>query len=145
MTINWSQDLKIGVEKIDQQHQAFFQQRDKFMAACTKLLEKKGDSEETRTEIDELFYFLTDYFVTHFDDEEELQQKFDYPDYKQHHKQHQEFIKRVNELKYNFLNQDEVDLELLEELKEQITDWFVNHIAKTDTDLKEYIGAEEAE
>jgi hemerythrin-like metal-binding protein len=107
------------------------------------LLEKKGDCEETRSEIDELFYFLTDYFGTHFDDEEELQQESNYPDYKEHHKQHQKFIKRVKELKYDFLNQEQVDLEMLDELKEQITDWFVNHIAKTDTDLKKYIGAKE--
>ena len=69
MTVNWDQDLEIGIEKIDSQHRAFFEQRDKFVTACTELLKEEGDSKATRNEIDNLFYFLTDYFKTHFDDE----------------------------------------------------------------------------
>ncbi|MGM0501187.1 MAG: bacteriohemerythrin [Bacillota bacterium] len=141
MTVNWSEDLKIGIEIIDQQHRAFFEQRDKFMKQCTKILAEQGDTSQTREEIDELFYFLTDYFTTHFNDEEKLQQEHDYPYYEQHRKQHQDFIARVKKLKYEFLNNEEVDRELLEELKEQISNWFVNHISKKDTELKEYIEA----
>ena len=139
MAINWSDDLKIGVEKIDNQHRAFFEQRDKFVNKCSDLLAEQGDSSETRSEIDELFYFLTDYFMTHFNDEEKLQQKYDYPNYEAHQRKHKEFITRIKKLKYKFLNSEQLDQELLSDLEEQITDWFVNHISKTDKELKEYI------
>ena len=139
MTINWNQDLKIGIEKIDQQHQAFFEQRDKFVTACTELLEKEGDSEKTREEIDELFYFLTDYFKTHFSDEEELLQEKEYPYYEQHKKRHQKFIEEVQEIKYDFLQNEEIDIELVHKLKDKLTDWFVNHIAKEDKEIVKHL------
>ncbi|MBM7555441.1 bacteriohemerythrin [Halanaerobacter jeridensis] len=139
MTVNWSQDLEIGVEKIDRQHRAFFEQRDKFLNACTKLLEEEGDSKTTRDEIDELFYFLTDYFKTHFDDEEELLEEKEYPYYEQHQKRHRKFISEIQEIKYEFLQSEEIDIDLLHNLEEKITDWFVNHIAKEDKKIAEYL------
>jgi len=132
MTIEWNEDLKLGVEKIDHQHRAFFEQRNKFMAACTELLEEKDDPEVIRKEIDELFYFLTDYFLTHFNDEEEILKEADSPYYEEHKKHHQEFIKEVKKIKYDFLENEEIDIKLIRQLKDKITAWFVNHISKDD-------------
>ena len=110
MTVDWNQDLKLGIEKIDQQHRAFFEQRDRFVTSCTELLEKEGDSATTRDEIEELFYFLTDYFKTHFDDEEQLLQEKDYPYYEHHKTRHQKFIEEVQQIKYEFLENDKIGL-----------------------------------
>ena len=139
MTVNWDQDLEIGIETIDSQHRAFFEQRDKFVTACTELLKEEGDSKATRNEIDNLFYFLTDYFKTHFDDEEELLQEREYPYYEEHKQRHRKFIQEVQEIKYEFLERDEIDIELVHQLKDKITDWFVNHIAKEDKKIAKYL------
>lgn len=132
MKTEWNEDLKLGVDKIDRQHRAFFEQRNKFMTACAELLEEKDDPEIIREEIDDLFYFLTDYFVTHFNDEEEILKEADSPYYEEHKKRHQEFIKEVEKIKYNFLDDEEINIELMRQLQEKITNWFVQHIAKDD-------------
>lgn len=139
MTVNWSQDLKLGIKKIDQQHRSFFEQRDKFVRSCTELLAKEGDSAATRDEIEELFYFLTDYFKTHFEDEEQLLQEKNYPYYEQHQQRHKKFIEEVQQIKYEFLQNDEISVELVHQLKDKITDWFVNHIAKEDKKIVKHL------
>ncbi|MFO7819803.1 MAG: hemerythrin family protein [Halanaerobacter sp.] len=139
MTIEWNEDLELGVEVIDRQHRAFFEQRDKFFTASSKLLIEEGDTEKVRDEIDELFYFLTDYFQTHFADEEELLKENNFPHYERHKKEHQNFIEEVRELKYKFLQNEEIDIELLQDLNDKITDWFVNHISKKDKNIAEHL------
>lgn len=139
MTIEWNEDLELGVAVIDRQHRAFFEQRDKFFTASSKLLVEEGDTEKVREEIDELFYFLTDYFQTHFADEEELLEEKNFPDYERHKEEHQNFIEEVKGLKYKFLQNEEIDIELLQELNDKITDWFVNHISKKDKNIAEYL------
>ncbi|AGB42225.1 hemerythrin-like metal-binding domain-containing protein [Halobacteroides halobius DSM 5150] len=139
MTVNWNQGLELGIKKIDQQHRAFFEERDKFVTACTQLLKKERDSEINREKIAEVFYFLTDYFKTHFSDEEQLLQEKEYSYYEEHKQRHQKFIKEVQQIKYEFLQTDEINIELVHQLKDKITNWFVNHIAKEDKKIANHL------
>ncbi|TDX53218.1 bacteriohemerythrin [Orenia marismortui] len=136
MIIKWSDDLNIGIEKIDQQHKEIFTQSNYFLK---KIKEDKDNPAELKSNIEDLFYFLTDYFVTHFNDEERLQQKYNYPRYEQHKKVHHNFIERINQIKYSFWNEDH-DIDYLKhEIKDEILVWLKDHIIKEDRLISEYI------
>ncbi|WP_018248927.1 bacteriohemerythrin [Orenia marismortui] len=136
MIIKWSDDLNIGIEKIDKQHKEIFTQSNYFLK---KIKEDKDNPTELKSNIEDLFYFLTDYFITHFNDEERLQQKYNYPRYEQHKKVHKNFIERINQIKYSFWNEDH-DIDYLKhEIKDEILVWLKDHIIKEDRLISEYI------
>lgn len=136
MFVSWTNNLNIGIELIDKQHQEIFKQTNIFLK---KLDENKKDQEKTTETVEELFYFLSDYFVTHFNDEESLQLKYNYPRYKRHKEIHHNFINKITEIKYKFLNEEESIDELIEIIKDKIMNWLINHIAEEDTLISEYI------
>ncbi|PRX34804.1 hemerythrin [Orenia metallireducens] len=136
MFIKWADDFNIGIELIDRQHQEIFRQTNNFL----KKLEKNKDNREKSTEtVEHLFYFLSDYFVTHFNDEEELQLKYKYPKYERHKEIHQNFIRKINKIKYEFFDEEESIDELVEIITDKIMEWLINHIAEEDTKISEYI------
>ena len=70
----WNNNLKIGVTKIDHQHQKLFNKAGTLLEKCTEQNELKQLST-----IEELIDFLIDYFSKHFADEEKIQEIITYP------------------------------------------------------------------
>jgi len=138
MGVSWQKDYEIGVEEIDRQHKVLFEKvnnlLDKYEA--DKTAEKKN-----KEQIEDLFFFLTDYFETHFSSEEELQEKIGFSEQKEHQERHKAFIERINEFKYDYLNlaEDEIDDELFLEISNQVLNWMINHIGGEDKKIAKFI------
>ncbi|OCL27427.1 hypothetical protein U472_07525 [Orenia metallireducens] len=139
MAIKWKDDLLIGVEEIDQQHKEIFKRSNYFLNFLNN--NEKEDKNTIIDEMENLFYFLTDYFVTHFSSEERLQEEYNYPDYEKHQFIHKNFIDKITELKFDFINENEDIHSLAVKLKEEVLVWLVEHINKEDKKVGEYINS----
>lgn len=130
MAITWKEDLRIGVEQIDNQHKELLGRIDNLFEACNK-----GKGKE---EVIKVIDYLGEYVVTHFSDEEDLQKKYAYPEYNNHKAMHTQFIKDFEVLKGS-LNKDGVSPGLVIRMNKLLIDWLLNHIKKTDKELGAFI------
>lgn len=142
--MEWSSELNIGIDRIDKQHKELFKRAN----SLVRFLEDHNKNEilsqkKLKGEIEDLFYFLTDYCITHFNDEEALQEEILYPNYKRHKKEHDDFVKRINKLKYSFFDEITEKSFLIEEIKEEIFLWLGRHISKEDKKIAKYINFKE--
>lgn len=123
MKVEWQDYLSVGVEEIDRQHKLLI---DKYNAFFTAYSEGRADEEVIR-----LLGFLEEYVVTHFVDEERLQQRIGFPDYQKHRMQHEELTRKVAELKVNF-EYEGPDPNLVSETGLLLTGWLIEHISVMD-------------
>jgi hemerythrin len=128
----WDGSLATGQAMIDEQHQKLF-------AAINDLLEtcEKGKGKE---ELQKSLNFLNDYTIKHFFDEEELQKKYNYPDYPNHQKLHTAFKETVRQLYHKLIMSGATDA-LIQEVQQEIGGWLVNHIQVQDKKIAAHIKA----
>lgn len=125
-----TEDLKTGNVLIDTEHQQLFDRINALLDACTQ---GKG-----RLQIDTTLKFLNDYIVKHFNDEEALQQKVQYPDYPNHKRYHESYKKIVKDVIEEF-EKDGTSITLVAKVNTNIAGWLVNHIKSEDKKLASYI------
>lgn len=130
MAIQWRDSLAIGVEVVDNQHKELFSAIGNLLDACTQ---GKG-----KYEVENLMKFLEDYVVKHFTAEEEIQKKYDYPDYKAHKELHEKFIYSFAELKAQFAAEGP-SLIFVRNANHVVVDWLVKHIGNIDKALGAYL------
>ncbi|MDF2927003.1 MAG: hemerythrin [Paenibacillaceae bacterium] len=128
--IAWRETYNIGVDTVDQQHQELVVKLNEFLDAC---IQQKG-----KEQIIETLSFLKEYTVEHFKSEEEIMLKYDYPEYADHKKDHDDFVATVVELEQNILNQGATILSTLK-LNRTLTDWLLTHISKNDMKIGQYL------
>ena len=87
--MEWTPDLSVGVEAIDNQHKELIRRMNAFFSSMEGNDQKK---------VLDMLAFLADYVVTHFRDEEALQVRCNYPGYAEHKKLHQDFVSQVKEM-----------------------------------------------
>ena len=128
--IAWSEDYELGNSFVDSQHKRLFE-----------LVSNIGKSCHNDTDVNSLcetLDFLLQYTVLHFNDEESLQQQYNFPEYEYHKKLHEEFeaivTEKVSEFKENGSTKD-----LKDTVNDFIITWLVNHILKEDMKIKAYI------
>jgi hemerythrin len=126
MTLQWTADLATSVGEIDDQHKELFVRIDGLLAALAR---GKG-----REEISKVVQFLSDYVVFHFGVEEKYMTKFGYMNAVQHKAQHEQFVKTFLRLKDRLLMEG-IDAGLMEDTKQLVLDWLVNHIKYSDKAL----------
>ncbi|MGK5092549.1 bacteriohemerythrin [Deltaproteobacteria bacterium TL4] len=125
--VQWTDTLSTGIPLIDRQHQKFVDRMNQLMIAI-----KQGRGQE---ELDSVIHFLEEFTTTHFEDEEVLMRQYDYPEYACHKAQHMRFLDEFNKVKrMDFLSNPE-NFHWVLQIRSQIVDWFLNHIAKTDRQL----------
>lgn len=132
----WKDEYKIGVELVDSQHEELFNRLGDFIVTVRSDQEK----EEKRKEIEETLNFMGEYVVTHFNAEEALQQKHNYPDYENHHKIHEDFKAEIAEFKEQYKEND-YDEDFVLEFSGRLLTWLINHVASTDQDIGEHINS----
>ncbi len=130
MAIEWTEDLAVGVEIIDDQHKELYQRINRLLEACTQ---SKG-----REVVGETIKFLEDYVVTHFGQEEGYMQKYNYPDYLKHKGYHEEFIKSFEELKAKF-ESDGPGPHIVIMTNRVVVGWLNSHIRNVDKLLGAYL------
>ncbi len=126
MTLQFTPDLSTTVGEIDDQHKELFARINGLLAA---LAQGKG-----REEISTVVQFLTEYVVFHFGVEERYMAKFGYTSMTQHKAQHELFVKTFTRLKDRLLMEG-VTPPLIEDTKQLVVDWLINHIKYSDKAL----------
>ena len=125
-----TQDLETGNEIVDKQHKALIEAFNSLLDASMK-----GYG---RQELGQTINFLVEYTKKHFSDEEDLQVRYRYPDYKRHKKLHDDFNVTVQEL-CGKLMEEGPTLSLLGRVNREMGDWLISHIKGEDKILAEYI------
>jgi methyl-accepting chemotaxis protein len=126
----WSPDLETGNDLIDSQHKQLIEAIANLMDACSG---GKG-----RSVLVETIDFLESYTAKHFGDEEELQQRYRYPDYPNHKKLHDGFKRVVAELGQQ-LKAEGATISLVGKVNTHIGGWLVNHIKREDTKVAAHL------
>jgi methyl-accepting chemotaxis protein len=133
--ITWDPSMAVGVKQIDEQHQQLFAALGRLVDTTTL---EKGDAE-----LKKALYFLANYVSTHFSDEEEIQKRYRYPDFHNHHRIHEAFKRGVARLVQKLEEQGASDA-LLAEVKHTCGDWLVTHIKGQDMKIGAHIRKVEA-
>ncbi|MDR0452972.1 MAG: hemerythrin family protein [Treponema sp.] len=126
----WDDSLLTGQATIDAQHKKLFE-------AVNDLFET-AEAGKAEADIKKSLDFLTDYTIKHFFDEEALQQKYQYPDYQNHVKYHEEFKSTVRNLSHQLILKGSSKA-LVDDLCKKFGDWLVNHINVQDKKFAAYI------
>ncbi len=135
MTINWTDDLRVGVDTIDNQHKELFNRINNLLDAC---VQGKGREEIKRTSD-----FLSDYVISHFGAEEKLMVRYKYPDYASHKERHEKFKKEFAELKMK-IEKEATGLLTTLGTNHLLIDWWLNHIGKVDKFLGAFLSEKSA-
>jgi hemerythrin len=124
--MQWTHDLEMDIPVIDNQHKRIIDYINELDEAS-----RTGNLEETRHALEGLL----DYTITHFEFEEELQEKAGYPFLKAHKRVHEIFMKRVANFRERFEKGEDITQELLAMLKV----WLASHIKGDDRDYAESV------
>ena len=125
MAIEWSDSLLTGLEWQDFQHRELFSRIDSLLDAM--------DMGYGKDEVLRLFDFLDEYFVIHFEAEEQAMHKYDYPDTLAHLKEHTRFIDDIAKLRSDAMHG--VSTGLVIQVQSRVVDWLINHVGSIDKSL----------
>jgi len=123
MRYEWSSLLETGHETIDSQHKEIFAAVNSFAEAC-----ENGKGKE---EIEKTLAFLVEYTKKHFQDEENIQREYNFPDYERHRRAHLDFFKKVHWLVGRYQVEGPTEA-LLREILTTVGDWLLHHIKSDD-------------
>src|SRR5471030_1510520 len=130
MNLNWNNNLSTGIVSIDNQHQELFNLINQLI---TSMKEGKGKVEVIKT-----LDFLEEYVIKHFNEEEEIQKKNNYPQVDIQHKQHEEFKKELKQLRMVFETTGVSALFVIN-MQQKMSTWWRSHINDLDKDLGKYL------
>ena len=135
MAYQWDSSLESGYEKVDNQHKQLVSAVNNLMAASAG---GKGNEAVMGT-----LEFLTSYTIKHFSDEENLQLKFNYPDYLIHKRIHDDFKVKVGELVQKVKDEGPTE-KIINEVSSVIGSWLLNHIKGDDFRMAAFVKAADA-
>jgi hemerythrin len=124
---DWNERYSVGIESLDQDHQALFSLINQLFEAT-----RQGKAKEI---LYESLNNLILYTKTHFKREELLFSNTHYPDIQKHKTEHDHFIEKINEFKKQF---DAGNKQISIELIKFLSDWLVNHILNSDKKYTSY-------
>ena len=125
--ITWNEFYELGIDIVDVQHE-------KLVNIINNLYDAfmQGKAQDI---INETLKEMEEYAHYHFETEEDIINKYDYPDLEQHILLHSDFFEKTNTYKEDFLQgKEDVHYKLLDYLK----DWLLNHIQGEDVKYAEY-------
>lgn len=126
----WDKSLETGNVMIDSQHKELIGRINDLLEACAA---GKG-----RSEINATVEFLKEYTKKHFDEEEQLQKKYGYPDRANHKKYHEAYKDIIRKLE-DELYREGPSVTLVGKLNTSIAGWLINHIKKEDVKVARHI------
>jgi hemerythrin-like metal-binding protein len=129
--VSWNSDYSVAVSLIDNQHKRLIKLTNTLYAIC-----EEKDSDKRYSAFLKCVQDAVDYTGYHFGTEETVMKKLDYPFYEKHYKEHQDFVAKVVSLTEDLKKLTYVSpISFVHFLKF----WVLNHIAKTDKDMGNYI------
>ncbi|MCP4120033.1 MAG: bacteriohemerythrin [Desulfobacteraceae bacterium] len=121
----WEPRFKLGIDEIDEQH--------KKLVLLVNQLHKAMKLRKGRQKSEDILKALADYTVVHFGFEEELFEKYNYPEKAKHTEIHKGLVAQVTDFKTQF---QDGNAALTIDLMEFLTNWLKEHIMQTD---KKYV------
>jgi hemerythrin-like metal-binding protein len=119
--LQWDPSLEVGIKEIDSQHKILVQM------ICD--LHEAMRTGQGKAQVERILKGLEDYTVEHFGHEEKLMEKYKYPGYLNHCKEHAKFVDKVVAFGNDFrANRAALTTEIMTFLK----DWLVGHIKGID-------------
>lgn len=130
MIIEFNDNLKTGIMKIDLQHKELFKKVNDLYQAC---LQGQG-----KDEIRKMMSYLSKYASEHFELEEEYMKTYIYPGFTKHHNAHETFKKTYEELAKSF------ELEgptpgFVVKVNKTLVNWLIQHLGGEDKALAEFL------
>lgn len=136
--MEWSDNLSVGIEMIDEQH--------KTLISSIKGLVTAIKNNFCKYIIVDIINFLEGYSSECLTAEEKYMQISLYPEYNKHKEQHDNFIADVHQLKNELLNLDSSEKHasyyLSVEANRVMVDWVRGHILKADKTLGSFLRVE---
>ena len=124
--MQWTEDLAVGIIKIDEQHRELFKRINDLLLAIRE--------QRCRAEIDKTIEFLDDYARFHFKEEEQRMEEAGYDGLREQKLQHAFYLKNIEELKKqaSLPRESGMSYELSVTATQIVVDWIVTHIMNTD-------------
>ena len=119
--MEWNNLFNTNIKIVDEQHQGLVN----ILNSLYELMIKHN----TSAELEELLEKLVDYTVYHFKTEEELFDKYGYPETEKHKVEHNNLTKQASELLNDYKSGKTV---VTDEVINFLKDWLKNHIIHTD-------------
>lgn len=123
MAIVWTNDLSVGVNSIDAQHQQLFKMADELFEA--------GKTGKTKEKIGELLSFLDSYTKQHFSDEEAYMKSISYPGLAEQQAAHKAFVNELTKLKAEY-DKSGGNIAVIIGANQMVVDWLTKHISGMD-------------
>ena len=125
----WKESLRIGVDKIDEQHRELVNRINDVLSMGVKSV----SAEETQKTID----LLNAYVVKHFSDEQALHKQYQYPKCEWHQEQHKTFLAELQKFEKEYAA-DGASAKFTIALNNTIVNWIVRHIKHADVEFGKY-------
>lgn len=130
MAIQWTENLAVGVDTIDNQHKEIFSRVNNLLNAMAL---GKG-----RDEVGKVIAFLADYVVKHFSAEEAIMAKNNYNGLPSQKAEHDQFIKDFSGIKKEFETKG-VTPHLVIQVQQKVCNWLTNHIGNEDKKIGAFL------
>jgi Amt family ammonium transporter len=124
----WREEFTLHVPEMDKEHKNLFKIIGEIVDAMKSGLGKGA--------IEDAFQGLLDYTVNHFQDEEELMERYGYPHLEEHKKIHGLFKQKVLAYKEELFQKDSFNAK---DFQNFISAWLINHILEVDRQYGEFI------
>lgn len=129
MAIEWTPNLSVGVQMIDDQHKIWFKKANELFEAG-----QKGQAKEY---VLQLLDFLDEYTKTHFRDEEKYMASIRYPEIENQKMAHASFIEELAKLRRSF-TESGGNILLIINANKMIINWLTKHISQMDKKIGDY-------
>jgi hemerythrin len=123
----WKEEYSVGVPIIDEQHKIIFQQINQLYDAVEK--------EDLSKALKHAFSILEEYEMTHFNMEEELMNKMDFPGLREHKQHHEQFKRQIREIMLEYENGSLIQFAVLLDFLKR---WWEEHIITEDQQYAPY-------
>jgi hemerythrin len=129
--ITWDESMSTGVALIDAQHKMLFQKFNEFSETISGSTSREAAAE--------MLDFLQFYATWHFRQEEKCMDEYKCPVAAQNKKAHAEFLSTFGGF-YEQWQNGTISPELVRKTHQGLGDWLVNHVSRTDTQLRPCVG-----
>jgi len=128
--MEWRKDYETGIKVIDEQHMVLVDMLNKLKSPPTK--------EEIPKLMGQVLKGLVDYVKFHFKEEEKVMERINFPDFQKHKARHEELVKEVVNILLRVKKGENIDIE---ELKDFLTHWLMDHIIDEDKEIGHFLFA----
>jgi len=127
--MQWDDTMSVGVDEMDEQHKALIAMINEAFEAI-----QRHDEHMLSALIDK----MREYAIMHFHAEEELLEKYGFPELEEHRRLHDAFNDKVDEFQQNLFAKTN-----LSQIFVFLSRWLTNHIMEEDKKYTQYVPQEE--